>query len=263
MRSTGLSLLAAVALAGPAAAQSRQTSQVPATVQRAFLTKFPGIHAAAWTVATDRTYVAEFTHTSADVKATFRPSGEWVETATEIGAITLPEAVRTAIVGGYRGYRFAETRRLDRPTTPEQLFEVELEKPGQMLTLQFNANGTLFGTRTVAPPAGPILSATGTWRGESVCRNAQPACRDESVIYHIVPAVTDTAGFDVQMNRVVDGREVPVDKLACTLDRGRAALYCIEPHGIWHFQLSRDSLVGGLALQDGTAVRHIAVRRQR
>jgi hypothetical protein len=253
-------LVLAVAVTARSGAQSIAVAQVPAPVRQTFTAKFPAVRTpVAWNVAPDRTYVAKFTRLGADVKATFSPAGEWVESATEVGAITLPDAVRDAVVSGYRGYRFVATRRLDRAAGPAPLFEVRLERSGDFLTVRFESSGKLSSTHLDAVP--PAASVAGTWRGASTCPAAAANCHGETVVYHITAAGTDTSAFDAETNRVVDGREELIAKLPCTLDRTRALLFCSLTTGAWEFQVRRDSLIGGFTYKDGSPASRVTVRR--
>ena len=116
-----------------------------------------------------------------------------MESATEIGAITLPDVVRSTIVKDYRGYRFVETRRLDRATAPALLYEVRLERSGDFLTVRYEAGGKLSSTHLLAAP--PIASVAGTWRGASTCPAGVLNCHGETVVYHIAAAGTDRSRF--------------------------------------------------------------------
>jgi hypothetical protein len=258
MRVAGLSLLAAAAIARATVAQSVAVAQVPAAVRQSFVAKFPASPAPTWTIAPDQTYVAEFTRMSADVRATFKPSGEWRESATQIGAITLPDAVRSAVTSSYRGYRFVETRRVERAASPP-LFEVRLERSGDSLTVRLESSGKVFSTRSIVAPL--VVSVAGTWRGTSTCPVGRVDCHGESLVYHITAVATDTSGFDAETNRVVDGREELIARLPCTLDRRRSALYCSLTNGAWEFQVRHDSLIGGFTYKDGTSASRVAVRR--
>jgi hypothetical protein len=260
MKAIGILLLAGAMAARAAAAQAVGVAQVPASVRQAFAAKFPTVHTAvAWKATPYQSWVADFNRMGADVKATFRPTGAWVESATEIGAITLPDVVRNAIVKDYRGYRFVETRRLDRAAPPALLFEIRLDRSGNFLTVRYEPGGRLSSTHLTA--AQPVVSVAGTWRGESTCPATAINCHGETVVYHISPAGTDTSAFDAQTNRVVDGREESIAKLPCTLDRARALLLCSPTNGAWEFQVRHDSLIGGLTSKDGTPASHVIVHR--
>lgn len=253
-------------MAPPAGAQS----VAPAVVQQSLRAKYPGVESAKWTQGPDRSFSGTFRLGGANLVAKFTTAGQWIESATEIGAIMMPELVRTALVKGYRGFQVVDARRIDRATPPTPLFELHLARASDKATVQFESSGEVWAGRKPArelepepaPTPASELTVLGTWRGESTCGTAYTACQADSVIYHFTAVAVDTAGFDVRMNRIVAGEEVPGGWLACTLDRGRAAVICIAQAGIWRFTLRHDSLVGGLALRDGTPVRRVAVHRQ-
>ncbi|MES1259618.1 MAG: PepSY-like domain-containing protein [Gemmatimonadota bacterium] len=248
------------ASSGRIAAQKVADAAVPPTVKQAMTAKFSGTTAPVWTLRSDKSYVAEFRRNGAQVRAAFTASGEWRETSTEIGAITMPEPVRTAVVKTYRGYRFAETRRIDRAGTPATLFEVRLESPGETVTVRFNPNGSVVSSGTKAAPP---ISLAGTWRGTSLCLPGHPACHDEVVIYRVTAAPSDSTGYDVQADKIVDGKNEDMGKLACSFDRHTPALVCAMPQGVWKFLYRNDSLIGGLIATDGSPIRRVAVRRQK
>ena len=254
-----LLIVASTLFAGPLGGQALPAPGVPAPVQRAMQAKFPGAAAVTWRLAPDRNFVAAFRVSGTGAVAQFQPGGQWVESAIEIGAITLPDAVRAYILRNYKGYQFGTIRRLDRASSPVRLFEVRLEKPGDVLTVQFGPDGHPFH---VASKATPSLTVAGVWRGESICLPGHPACHDELVVYRVTAVQGDIAGFDLQASKIVDGSEEAMGTLPCSLQRSRAALYCVMPQGTWHFQVRHDSLIGGLTLADSSEARRVAVRRQ-
>jgi hypothetical protein len=134
----------AVMFAGPlpVAAQLAPAS-VPPAVQQGLMQKYPGIERAAWSAA-GGSYVGVFRTSGAEVSAMFTVRGEWIESAMQIGAITLPDTVRKFIVHAYKGYRFGDVRRIDRARAPTTLYEVHLDKAGENVIVKFEANGKIF-----------------------------------------------------------------------------------------------------------------------
>jgi hypothetical protein len=255
-------LLAAVcALPLPLTAQ-RQPDAAPATVTRALQRKIPGVTSATWTTGGDSSWTADFSQHGASTRATFKPTGDWIETSTEIGAITMPVPVRNAVIAKYRGFQFVETRRIVRAVVPLQLFEIRLSRVGEVVWAQFLADGKLYHVRSLkaADPA-PITTVAGTWRGTSRCLPGYPGCTNDQVVYHLEPVPGDSTGFDIQMNKIVSGAEEIGGHLACTLVVPQAALYCSGAIGMWHFRTRGDSLTGGLTLKDQTEARTVTVRR--
>lgn len=260
-----VALIGLLTIAGTSAAQNIPAARVPAGVQRTLHGKFSASSAATWSMRPDSSFAATFMLNGASTRVSISPAGEWIETATEIGAISLPAPVRSTIIGSYRGFRFAETRRVVRAKAPLELFEVRLEKAEETRTVLFDASGKTFATRPVTSPVTamrPIPSPAGTWRGSSLCLPGFPACHDETVVYRVTPVASDSNGFDMDASKIVNGTEDPMGKLVCTLDRGVTTLVCVIQAGVWRFKVSRDSLLGGLTATNGRQMRKVAVGRQ-
>ena len=143
----------ALLCARPIGAQQIANASVPAAVRQGLMSKYPGIEKAAWTLA-GADYVGVFRTSGAEVSAAFSPAGQWIESATQVGAITLPDTVKKLIIRAYKGYQFTDVRRLDRATKPAILFEVHLDKPGEAVTVVFEPNGSIFTGGTHATSAG-------------------------------------------------------------------------------------------------------------
>lgn len=255
-----LALLPSALVTVTAAAQAIRADQVPAAVQHALRAKYPAAPGVAWRLDTERNLVASFRLAGARVIVTFTPAGRWLASSTEIGAITLPVPVRTAVIAGYRGYQFTEVRRLDRAAVPARLFEVHLYQPGESLSVRFTPDGRRVGSESVAIAPPPTASLPGTWRGVSTCPRGVPACHAEPVIYRIT-ATPDSTAFDARMSAIVDGREVDRGSFPCTLDRSRSAFYCTAVQASWRLQLRQDSLVGNQILDGEVTAAHVVLRR--
>jgi hypothetical protein len=249
-------------MAAPLAAQGAQAS--PAAVQ-ALHAKYPGVAPVRWKVAGKSGYVAEFTGNGRNIQAMFAAAGTWLESAVEIGAIELPAPVRTAVIRQFAGYQFADTRRVDRATPPLLLYQVRLERPGDIATVRYQADGTIYFrnvSQAQRSAATPMIAIDGTWRGTSTCIAAGTDCRADEVVYRLTAVAGDTTAFDVQMAVITAAREAPMASLPCTLDRSHDALLCTAAHASWRFQVRHDSLIGGLAASDGTLTRRILLKRQ-
>src|SRR4051812_16982396 len=97
------------------------------------------------------------------------------ERKVPIGAIALPESIRTYVVSHYRGYRFVETARIEHAQAPRQ-YQVILSKDPETLTLRFGADGKLVSSKSTSPPPAPPIVVAGTWRGRFICTQADSAC---------------------------------------------------------------------------------------
>jgi hypothetical protein len=98
---------------------------------------------------------------------------------------------------------------------------------------------------TSQKPAG--VTPVGTWRGTSVCLVHPSPCKDEIVVYRITSMkAADSVAIDAR--KVVRGEEQEMGILLCHTLNGQ--LTCTIPHGIWHFSVRRDSLVGETASEN-------------
>jgi hypothetical protein len=107
-----------------------------------------------------------------------------------------------------------------------------------------------------------VADLVGIWRGESVCTQRPSACHDEHVVYHVAKAEGADA-VTIDAGKIVDGNEVDMGTLSCTLDRAKADLRCPIPKGVFEFHIAGDDMAGTLRLTDGTLFRRIAVKRVR
>ena len=108
----------------------------------------------------------------------------------------------------------------------------------------------------------PAPSPVGVWRGTSVCRVRPSPCNDETVVYRITRAnASDSLSLDGR--RIVNGQEVEMGVLVCRLDASGARVTCTIPHGVWHFAVRGDSLVGELRSPDNTKFRDVYTARSR
>ena len=76
---------------------SMTAQKAPEAVTKAFAAKFPKVTKVSYDKEKNGEYEAGFKVNGVKMSANFKPTGEWVETETEIAATTLPEKVTTAI----------------------------------------------------------------------------------------------------------------------------------------------------------------------
>jgi len=107
-----------------------------------------------------------------------------------------------------------------------------------------------------------VADIVGVWRGESVCTQRPSPCNDEHVVYHIAKG-DGTDAVTIQANKLVDGKEVDMGTLACTLEREKADLRCPIAKGVFELHVAGAEITGTLRLTDGTLYRRIAVKRVR
>jgi hypothetical protein len=107
-----------------------------------------------------------------------------------------------------------------------------------------------------------VAELIGVWRGDSVCTQKPSPCNDEHVVYHVAKGEGDD-GVSIQANKIVDGKELEMGTLACTLDPQKADLRCPIAKGVFELHVSGDEMTGTLRLTDGTIYRRIAVKHER
>jgi hypothetical protein len=249
--------------AAPLSAQQIPAGNVPASVQHAFNAKFPRISIGSWTENADHNFSAEFNRDGVNIRVTVSPSLGWLETATEMGAINLPEPVRRAILLSYKGFQFVTTWKVERSGAPATVFEVRLSKVGEQVTVRYEPSGTLFSKRgRVDPkPVVVVYDVADVWKGESYCLVQSPGCGTDTVIFRIARVPNDSTAFDISMSKVSGYEQTITNSLACTMDRKRDTLVCVARPGYWEFKAGKDSLSGGLTLDGDIAARRVALKR--
>jgi hypothetical protein len=141
-------LIALTVAAGGALAQELPADKVPAKVQQAFQSKFPGVTKVEWKLKADKNYEAEFNLKDVEVTAKFDAKGKWLETETAIEASELTKEVRETLAKEYKGYKIIETQKLERADDKKPLFEVHLENADEILKVQLEGNGTISSKST-------------------------------------------------------------------------------------------------------------------
>lgn len=128
----------------------------------------------------------------------------------------------------------------------------------RLLTISVVALALPIVAHAQSPARDPIA---GRWRGESICLARPGICHDEIVVYHFTHVPGDSTRYELTANKIVRGAEEEMGRLPCVWTPRAATLRCDMPQGTWRFTARADSLVGGLTLTDGTAMRRVRVRR--
>ena len=109
---------------------------------------------------------------------------------------------------------------------------------------------------------------TGNWTGESICVNREkfPACKDEQVIYRLVPARDKANIINITMDKLVAGKPETMGDSDFTYDRQRGTLVSEytynKNHLLWEFTVKGAVMEGTLtALPEKTLVRRIKVTK--
>jgi len=105
-------------------------------------------------------------------------------------------------------------------------------------------------------------SPVGDWRGMSICQVKPSGCHDEDSLYHFKKLAAKAGAFELQADKIVDGKPVTMGigpceydasgQLACTIP-GASATLAFDVHG--------DDMQGTMKLPDGTLWRKITLKR--
>jgi hypothetical protein len=106
----------------------------------------------------------------------------------------------------------------------------------------------------------------GDWEGESKCVNLKvsPACKDEHVIYHITPVVSDKGHVYVRADKVVGGKPLVMGYLTFTIDAKTSSIRneftLRKSHGIWKLSVKGKEMTGTLTkLPENVVVRQVTL----
>jgi hypothetical protein len=123
----------------------------------------------------------------------------------------------------------------------------------------------LFATTALVPAASSADAVIGTWEGESKCTVPDSPCRDEHVIYTVMPAQSG-GGLTMQADKVVNGERQNMGTLPCQYDAAGKRLTCVTEFaktGDWVFTISGNTMTGTLTLRNEHQLyRRIQVERQ-
>jgi hypothetical protein len=107
-----------------------------------------------------------------------------------------------------------------------------------------------------------VLSlVAGTWRGTSQCGTALPACRDEVVVFRVVPSPEVAGGYSVTADKIVDGRAITMGTLEFRYDEGTSTLTSNQPQGRWVLHVDGTKMSGTLTTPQGAVARVLALNR--
>ncbi len=113
----------------------------PASVQKAFITKFPSATKVSWGKEGSKEWEAEFTFEGSNISANFAENGTWLETERKIKVVDLPKGVAAAIKKTYADWTITEA---DKTETSKHglIYEVDLKKGTNKKEAAFKEDGT-------------------------------------------------------------------------------------------------------------------------
>lgn len=115
--------------------------------------------------------------------------------------------------------------------------------------------------------AQPAMGILGEWRGRSLCtdQRADPACRDEEVIYRMDSAAGAEGRVRMRADKVVNGVREDMGDILLQYDstaHGWFADLSLRLRVRWSFRARGDTLTGSLAeLSSGRLIRRVSALR--
>ncbi|GAA3965894.1 PepSY-like domain-containing protein [Hymenobacter antarcticus] len=141
MKTTFLTLVAALLLAGAAHAQKVKVAQVPAAAVATFNQTFPTVKTVQWEKE-DADFEAGFTLGKTEMSAVITAAGVLKETETEMKVSQLPAQVQKALATNYKAYKIIEAAKIVTAATGSTTYEAEVGQGGKKRDVLFNADGT-------------------------------------------------------------------------------------------------------------------------
>ncbi len=114
--------------------------------------------------------------------------------------------------------------------------------------------------------AGGLDFILGTWTGTSTCVGNRPACKNETVVYRVVPVAGNPRQVRLLADKIIDGKRIPMGALVFDVDAAshtaRGEFKIGQTHGLWLYTVADDTMTGTLQiLPEGTKARDVHVRR--
>ena len=109
-------------------------------------------------------------------------------------------------------------------------------------------------------------SSVGTWTGTSTCVGNRPACKNEVVVYRVVPVEGHPKEVRLFADKIIEGKRVAMGAFVFEVDESagtlRAEFQRGNTHGVWLFAVTGDTIKGTLKiLPEGNVGRDVSVHR--
>jgi len=118
--------------------------------------------------------------------------------------------------------------------------------------------------------ANPLTTSSilGTWKGTSTCVGNRPACKNEVVVYRLLPIDGHPQQLRWLADKIIDGKRLAMGALVFEVNERagtlRGEFQRNTTHGVWSFEISDGVMTGKLTLLPGGEVgRDVSVRRVR
>jgi hypothetical protein len=104
-------------------------------------------------------------------------------------------------------------------------------------------------------------SATGTWRGESICTTEAAACHNETVVYYINDVPNDPNLVTIRADKIVDGQAITMGSGPWKYDRVHHTLEWRSGERVWLLTIKGRRIEGILTLADKTVFRKVTLKK--
>ena len=120
-------------------AKAGKQVNVPETVKKAFAADYPKVAKVKWSLEKPGEYEAEFDFNRSEMSAVYNDKGSLLETETEIKRSELPQAVQSALIKDFAGYKLDEFEKAEAKGVIT--YEMEAKKGKVLYELIFDGNG--------------------------------------------------------------------------------------------------------------------------
>ena len=125
---------------------SRQKSVNPSSkVISSFELKFGKDINAVWELASDKSFVGNFTISGHPAKAYFDENGRWIKTETEFISSELPSVIVKTVLGAYMGSTISKSLKIDE-FEKETIYRLSLKRGGIITEVELSSGGVILGT---------------------------------------------------------------------------------------------------------------------
>ena len=120
-------------------AQNIKADRVPDSIKKQFNLQFPDVKKVKWK-RVEALFFAQFSINGKGVDVTYKLSGEWIETLTEISISEVPAEVVTGINNIFTGAKIIAAASINQ-STKEILYVVQLKCKGKKTEMTLDAKG--------------------------------------------------------------------------------------------------------------------------
>ena len=103
-------------------------------------------------------------------------------------------------------------------------------------------------------------SLIGNWNGTSICMIKGSSCRDENVVFHILPGNSGNR-YKINADKIVNGQVINMGELDFTLDPPTHSLTCVNSNGTWLLVVNKRHIDGTLTTPEKVVYRKLSLSK--